>query len=49
MHIEKNACDNLIWMLLGVAKEINDNLKVSLDMKAKEIRTLLHPLAKTKG
>lgn len=48
MHIKKNGCDNLIGILLGIARKINDNLKTILDMKAMGIRTSLHPMGKRK-
>lgn len=44
MHIEKNVCDNLIGMLLGVAGKTNDNLNARLDLQALGIRTSLHPV-----
>lgn len=44
MHIEKNVCDNLIGMLLGVSGKTNDNLNARLDLQVLGIRTSLHPV-----
>lgn len=44
LHIEKNACDNLIGIMLGIVGKINDNLYVRFDLKAMGIRTSHHPV-----
>ncbi|XP_040361508.1 uncharacterized protein LOC121049094 [Rosa chinensis] len=43
MHIEKNVCDNVLWILLGVPGKTKDNLKDRLDLEEWGIREALHP------
>ena len=43
MHIEKNACDNLIGTILNLDEKSKDNMKVRLDLKEMGIQHVLHP------
>jgi len=43
MHIEKNVCDNVLYMLLNDPKKSKDNLKVRKVLKEMGIRKELWP------
>lgn len=43
MHIEKNACDNVVDTLLNIEGKSKDNLKGRLDLVDIGIRSELHP------
>ena len=42
MHIEKNACDNLIGILLNIEGKIKDTINARLDLQYLKIRKDLH-------
>ncbi|KAL5777011.1 hypothetical protein ACOSP7_009937 [Xanthoceras sorbifolium] len=43
MHIKKNVCDNILWILLGVVEKSKDNLNARRDLEDLGLRRPLHP------
>jgi hypothetical protein len=44
MHIQKNACENIINTLLDITEKSKDNLNARLNLQALGIRRDLHPI-----